>query len=57
GEVSLTGEIREVSGLTQRLKEIQTQGFTKAVIPNRPIEETQIKCFIADEVSKVLEWM
>ncbi len=57
GEVSLTGEIREVSGLTQRLKEIQTQGFRKAVIPNRPIEESSIKCFIADEVSKVLEWM
>ena len=57
GEVSLTGEIREVNGLTQRLKEIQTQGFTKAVIPNKPIEETKIKCFIADEVSKVVEWM
>lgn len=57
GEVSLTGEIREVSRLTQRLKEIQTQGFTKAVIPNKPIEETEIKCFIADEVSKVVEWM
>jgi DNA repair protein RadA/Sms len=57
GEVSLTGEIREVSGLTQRLKEIQTQGFTKAVIPNKPIEETKIKYFIADEVSKIVEWM
>ncbi len=57
GEVSLTGEIREVSGLTQRLKETETQGFTKAVIPNKPIENTKIKCFIADEVSKVVEWM
>ena len=57
GEVSLTGEIREVSGLTQRLKEIQTQGFTKAIIPNKPIEATKIKCFIADEDSKVVEWM
>jgi len=57
GEVSLTGEIREVSGLTQRLKEIETQGFTKAVIPNKPIEETTIKCFIANEVSKVVDWM
>ena len=57
GEVSLTGEIREISGLTQRLKEIETQGFTKAVIPNKPIEQTNIKCFIADEVSKVVEWM
>jgi len=57
GEVSLTGEIREVSGLTQRLKEIETQGFTKAVIPNKPMEKTNIKCFVADEVSKVVEWM
>ncbi len=57
GEVSLTGEIREVSGLTQRLKEIETQGFTKAVIPNKPIEKTNIKCFVANEVSKVVEWM
>ena len=57
GEVSLTGEIREISGLTQRLNEMKTQGFSKAVIPNRPMEETEIKCFIADEVSKVVEWM
>ena len=57
GEVSLTGEIREVSGLTQRLKEIETQGFTKAVIPNKPMESSNIKCFVADEVSKVVEWM
>jgi len=57
GEVSLTGEIREISGLTQRLKEMETQGFKKAVIPNKPLENTHIKCFIADEVSKVVEWM
>lgn len=57
GEVSLTGEIREVSGLSHRLKEIETQGFTKAVIPNKPLEASKIKCFIADEVSKVVEWM
>ena len=57
GEVSLTGEIREISGLAQRLKEMETQGFKKAVIPNRPLEESSIKCFIADEVSKVVEWM
>lgn len=57
GEVTLTGEIREVSGLTQRLKEIETQGFKKAVIPNTPLEKTNLKCFIANEVSKVVEWM
>jgi DNA repair protein RadA/Sms len=57
GEVSLTGEIREVSHLSQRLKEMETQGFSRAVIPNKPIEATAIKCFIADEVAKVVEWM
>jgi len=57
GEVSLTGEIREVSNLTQRLKEIQTQGFTKAIVPAKPLEQTPIKCFIADEVSRIVEWM
>jgi DNA repair protein RadA/Sms len=57
GEVSLTGEIREVSGLSQRLKEIEMQGFMKAVIPNKALEATKVKCFIADEVSKVVEWM
>ena len=57
GEVSLTGEIREVTGLSQRLKEIETQGFSKAIIPNRPLDEVGVKCFIADEVSKIVEWM
>jgi DNA repair protein RadA/Sms len=57
GEVSLTGEIREISHLPQRIKEMETQGFTKAVIPMKPLETTTIKCFVADEVSKVVEWM
>jgi DNA repair protein RadA/Sms len=57
GEVSLTGEIREISALAQRLKEIDTQGFKKAIVPTKPLEKTPIKCFIANEVSKVVEWM
>ncbi|HEO97918.1 MAG: DNA repair protein RadA [Campylobacterales bacterium] len=57
GEVSLTGEIREIPGLSNRLKEIETQGFTKAVIPNKPLEPSSVKCFVASEVSKVVEWM
>ena len=57
GEVSLTGEIREISALAQRLKEIDTQGFKKAIIPTKPLESTPVKCFIANEVSKVVEWM
>jgi DNA repair protein RadA/Sms len=57
GEVSLTGEIREVSGLTQRLKEIQTQGFTKAIVPAKPLEKSDVKCYVTDEVSKIVEWI
>ena len=57
GEVSLTGEIREIPSLPQRLKEIETQGFTKAVIPNKPNEEVAVKCFVATEVSKIIEWL
>jgi len=57
GEVSLTGEIREISALAQRLKEIDTQGFSKVIIPIKPLEETPVKCYIANEVSKVVEWM
>ena len=57
GEVSLTGEIREISALMQRLKEIETQGFKKAIVPTKPLEKTPIKCFVVNEVSKVVEWM
>ena len=57
GEVSLTGEIREISAQAQRLKELETQGFTKAIVPTKPLEKTNIKCFIANEVAKVVEWM
>ena len=57
GEVSLTGEIRDVSNLSLRLKEMQTQGFSKAIIPAKPLEESAIKCFIAEDVAKVVEWM
>ena len=57
GEVSLTGEIREITAQSQRLKELETQGFTKAIVPTKPLEKTNIKCFVANEVSKVVEWM
>ncbi len=57
GEVSLTGEIRDVPSLIQRLKEANTQGFTNAIIPSKPIEKIDIKCFIANSVEKIIEWM
>ena len=35
GEVGLTGEIRAVSNLSQRLSEVHRLGFTKCIIPKQ----------------------
>ena len=56
GEVSLVGDIREVPGLDQRLKEAANLGFSKAIVPTKPLEEP-IKCYEVKEVEKLLEWM
>jgi DNA repair protein RadA/Sms len=56
GEVSLTGDIRGVYNIEQRLKEAEVQGFTKAVVAKK-IDGTKIKCFGVDEVAKVIDWM
>ncbi len=57
GEVTLSGDIRAVFNLEQRLKEAQTQHLTKAIIPKKPSMKTDIKCFEVDEVSKIIDWM
>jgi DNA repair protein RadA/Sms len=56
GEVSLTGDIREVFNIEQRLKEAQSQGFTKAIVAKK-LDDLKIKCFEVDEVAKVIDWM
>lgn len=41
GEVGLTGELRSVSALNQRLSEVRRLGFTKCLVPqNRGREHT-----------------
>ena len=55
GEVSLTGEIKDVFGLETRLKEAQAAGITKAIVATKPTTQTQIKCFEVGEVEKMLE--
>ncbi|HGZ71067.1 MAG TPA: DNA repair protein RadA [Nitratifractor sp.] len=57
GEVSLTGEVRDVPNMVQRLKEASTQGFKNAVVPSVPIEKSAIKTYVANSVEKVIEWM
>lgn len=58
GEVSLIGDVRDVFHLDARLKEAKTHHFVKALVPSRPLEAVEgIKCYVVDEVSKVIEWM
>ena len=57
GEVGLTGEIRDVMMLDNRLKEAASQGFSKAIIPSKPIASHPIKSYIVDSVEKIVEWM
>jgi len=55
GEVSLTGEIREVPSIDIRLKEAISQGIKKAIIAQKVANILDIKIFAVDEVSKMLE--
>lgn len=58
GEVSLSGDIRDVFSLDIRLKEARMQKFQKAVVPSKPQDTIKdIKCFSVQEVAKVIEWM
>ncbi|ABB44120.1 DNA repair protein RadA [Sulfurimonas denitrificans DSM 1251] len=56
GEVSLVGDVREVFGMDARLKEASMQNITKALVCKKPLEKSNIKTFIVDEVTKLLEW-
>ena len=42
GEVGLTGEVRAVSNMSQRLQEVQRIGFTKCIIPKSGTENLEI---------------
>ncbi len=55
GEVSLTGEIKDVYSIDMRLKEAQAQGIKKAVIALKPNLKLDLKIFPVDEVSKMIE--
>ncbi len=57
GEVGLTGEIREVMMLDSRLKEAYSQGFTKAVVPAKPLQQSGIKTYVVNSVEQIVDWM
>ncbi|MCK9473978.1 DNA repair protein RadA [Sulfurimonas sp.] len=56
GEVSLVGDVREVYAMDARLKEASMQNISKALVSKKPLEKSNIKTFIVDEVTKLLEW-
>ena len=56
GEVSLVGDIRDITSLDLRLKEAKTLGFKKAIVPSNPIEEV-LKTYVVNEVEKLIDWM
>ena len=45
-DLGLSGEVRAVSNLEQRVKEAARLGFTKAVVPARNLEKRKIDCGI-----------
>ena len=56
GEVSLVGDIRDVTSLDLRLQEAKNLGFSKAIVPSKPIEN-HLKTYIVSEVEKLIDWM
>jgi DNA repair protein RadA/Sms len=54
GEVSLTGEIKDVHSMEARLKEASSLGIKKAIIAKK-IKIENIQIFEVDEVSRMLE--
>ena len=56
GEVSLTGDIREVYDIDTRVKEITSQGFTKVIL-RRKTALKGIKYFEVAKVEKIVDWM
>jgi len=57
GEVSLVGDVREVFQLDARLKEAHLHSLDKALIAKKPLDAHAVKCFVVDDVNKLIEWM
>jgi len=55
GEVSLTGEIKDVAKIENRLKEAVSLGISKAIVGKKVNSTTQIKQYEVDKVSKMIE--
>lgn len=59
GEVGLTGEVRSVSNINQRLAEVVRLGFKKCIIPKRCAQKVEIptglKVFLVQNIREAIE--
>lgn len=59
GEIGLSGEVRSISHLEQRLLEIERLGFTKCIIPSRHAREirplTHLKLLGVENIAQALQ--
>jgi DNA repair protein RadA/Sms len=57
GEVGLTGEVRPVAKLEQKLKEAERLGFTKAIIPEAEISSKKLKLTKIKNVREMIDYL
>lgn len=57
GEVSLIGDIREVSNIDTRLKELESYGFKNVIIPKKAKNNYDLKIFEATTLDILMKWM
>jgi len=55
GEVGLSGEVRQVSSVSERVSEAARLGFTSAIIPKSSAKISVPKRFMVTEISRVQE--
>ena len=55
GEVSLTGEIKDVHDIENRLKEASSQGIKKAIVAKKTKTKLNIKTYEVNEVLEVIK--
>ncbi len=56
GEVSLTGDVRDVFNIDLRIKEIKSAGFKKVIL-SRKTEEKGMKYYEVSKIEQIMKWM
>ena len=56
GEIGLTGEVRPVSAIEQRISEIQKLGFTKIILPkaNKITKQYDVDIYTVEKIREAM---